>query len=165
MFLTAKAHFDLAMAWSGLALTAVSASAAMATAGARVISAQTALETSQNRFIGRTPARASGWPPTPAGLDPMQLVLAANEAAVAFWSGSLLRRYSGDDRFAAVRGPDPWSPERFWAEAFAFIAPRPAKAAQPELPLWWTAFADPDLLANRGPRPDIHAPVRSLYLH
>ena len=157
MFPAAKAQFDLALAWSELAMSTFTATTMMATAGAKVMTANAEAERISRQPAQGLDALLAPWmamttPAPQAGLaDPMRFAQAATQATLAFWS-------------TLLGSPLGQSPRPYWSPNFDVPPARPAKPAAVALPLWWTAFTDPAVpaltqQASKGPAP------RSPYLH
>lgn len=88
MFSAAKAQFDLAMAWSELALSTFTATTMIANSSAKVLEASAAAE----RTGGAGPALFNPWivPTSPSGMvDPLRFAFAATQATTAFWAALL----------------------------------------------------------------------------
>ena len=92
MFLAPKAQFDLAMAWSELAMSTFTATTMIANSGAKVLAASAAAERATRPASQGSPSFYNPWaiPTAPSGIvDPMGLVLAATQATTAFWAALL----------------------------------------------------------------------------
>lgn len=92
MFSAAKAQFDLALAWSELAMSMFTATTMVANSGAQVQVASAAVD-QLHRGWSAQPAASSnafgGAAMQPGMFEPMQLANAAAEATMAFWSALL----------------------------------------------------------------------------
>ena len=118
MFSAAKAQFDLAMAWSELAMSTFTATTMIANSSAKVMAASAAAE----KAGGAMPAFFNPWiiPTAPSGMaDPMRFAFAATQATTAFW--------------AALLEPPKFAPKPIplWWTAFTDPLTAPAKPEAP----------------------------------
>ena len=154
MFSAAKAQFDLALAWSELAMSTFAATTMIANSGAKVLAASAAAEQATRRTESHPTQFFNPWaqPAPQAGMiDPLRFALAATQASAAFWT-------------ALLDTPQSASPQPFWMPNFQLAAPRPRKPAAAPLPLWWTAFTDPVMPSVRE-RKAVTSQPPSPYLH
>jgi len=89
MFPAAKAQFDLAMAWSELALSTLAAGSMIASCGAKVVTASAALDISLSPGPNSSDSFLDPWSflsPQQGAADTMRFALAATQATTAFWS-------------------------------------------------------------------------------
>jgi hypothetical protein len=92
MFPAAKAQFDLAMAWSELALNTFAASTMIANSSAKLIAANAALERAawpDRRAAGGLAASWALPAAAPGFADPVGFVMAASQTSMAFWAALL----------------------------------------------------------------------------
>jgi len=148
MFSAAKAQFDLAMAWSELAMSTFTATTMIANSGAKVLAAAERVNRPQE-----SPSQAFFNPwvqsmPQSGVADPMRFAMAASQASIAFWS-------------ALLEPPVATGQRTSWMTMFEMVPQEPPKPKVAPLPLWWTAFTDP-VLAR--PKTATVQP-RNTYLH
>jgi hypothetical protein len=92
MFSATKAQFDLALAWSELAMSTFTATTMIANSGAKVLAASTAFEQAGRSANNSPPAFVNPWAGalTQGGMiDPMRFAFAATQASTAFWCALL----------------------------------------------------------------------------
>jgi hypothetical protein len=120
MFSAAKAQFDLAMAWSELAMSTFTATTMIANSSAKVMAASATAE----KAGGTMPGFFNPWivPATPSGMaDPVRFAFAATQATTAFWA-------------ALMEPPKPaHKPVPLWWTAFTDPLTA-APATKPEVP-------------------------------
>ena len=154
MFSAAKAQFDLAMAWSELAMSTFAATTMIANSGAKVLAASAAAEQATRLTESKPTQFFNPWAqpaPQTGMIDPLRFALAATQASAAFWT-------------ALLDTPQDANPQPFWTPIFQLAPPKPAKPVAKPLPLWWTAFTDAAIPSVRE-RKAVTSQPRSSYLH